>query len=255
MAREDPGALRCLCLGTDRIRHHRLPREAGLPRPQGLSRQPARALASEDGGWTLLLAPLTSSLGWPEACGPCAGSRGWTHSLRITLGEGGAVGPPRGRALSKADHPLNGSPFNACRTWGQECHCPYGQGGKGSPRMPGPVLAELGRAALLHVPSFQAGGGAGRWGPLVAVRLRELPWCPLSPRGTGAWTWGSGSRWEAALDPAHSWGEQGGRREAQDRGFREEGLVLMPRPGIEVLAAMGPPLHSPPPSRVPRPII
>lgn len=166
MAREDPGALRCLCLGTDRIRHHRLPREAGLPRPQGLSRQPARALASEDGGWTLLLAPLTSSLGWPEACGPCAGSRGWTHSLRITLGEGGAVGLPRGRALSKADHPLNGSPFNACRTWGQECHCPYGQGGKGSPRMPGPVLAELGRAALLHVPSFQAGGGQAGGGRL-----------------------------------------------------------------------------------------
>lgn len=164
MAREDPGALRCLCLGTDRIRHHRLPREAGLPRPQGLSRQPARALASEDGGWTLLLAPLTSSLGWPEACGPCAGSRGWTHSLRITLGEGGAVGPPRGRALSKADHPLNGSPFN---TWlaglgGRSVTVPMGKGERAHPGCQ--AQSWLSWAELLSFtcpPSRQAGGQAG----------------------------------------------------------------------------------------------
>ncbi|XP_010802206.1 programmed cell death protein 1 isoform X1 [Bos indicus] len=70
VAGEDPGARGSLRPGADRVRHHR------LPRPQGVRRQPAGALATEDRGWTLLLAPLTGFTGWAESFRPSAQSQG-----------------------------------------------------------------------------------------------------------------------------------------------------------------------------------
>lgn len=86
VAGEDPGARGSLRPRADGVRHHR------LPRPQGICRQPAGALASEHRGWTLLLAPLTGFTGWAESFRPSAQSHGWPPSLEKRAVERRATG-------------------------------------------------------------------------------------------------------------------------------------------------------------------
>ncbi|XP_049744710.1 programmed cell death protein 1 isoform X3 [Elephas maximus indicus] len=64
---EDPRAPRCLLTRADRVRHHCFPRWRVPHGPQGLSRWPVGTPASETGGHSLLLAPLTTGLSppWP----------------------------------------------------------------------------------------------------------------------------------------------------------------------------------------------
>lgn len=115
VAGEDPRARGSLHPRADRVCHH------CLPRPQGVRRQPAGALATEDRGWTLLLAPLTGFTSWAESFRPSAQSQGWPRSLerrvveRRRVGHRGLEPGPQGPP-GTCQHPpaLPGSPFKAC---------------------------------------------------------------------------------------------------------------------------------------------
>uniref|UniRef100_A0A8I3PR61 Programmed cell death 1 n=2 Tax=Canis lupus familiaris TaxID=9615 RepID=A0A8I3PR61_CANLF len=136
VAREDAGAPGALCPGADRVCHHRLPGQAGVPGPQGLGQQPAGSPASEPRGRTRPVAPLTGRLRWPMSCRLSTRSpAGTSPEAASSGGPGGcsgaepvtpaACGSPHGSPLSTHDLGAAGAPVPApvplrgC-AWGKE---------------------------------------------------------------------------------------------------------------------------------------
>ncbi|XP_047401926.1 programmed cell death protein 1 isoform X2 [Sciurus carolinensis] len=120
VARENPDPRAPCLLHTHRVCHHRLP---PVPGPQGLGRQSPGSPASETGGRTLLLAPLTTSIlqTYCKSPGPVPPEE-----------DAEQQGPP-GPSRLGGDHPYpepacpgpcRDANLHALHSWQRQAHCP-----------------------------------------------------------------------------------------------------------------------------------